>query len=572
MRTQRQVAVAAAVAASTLVGIVQLSACQASTVPGAPSGLAARALTTTTAALSWLPPAAGAGAITGYRVSRNAADSGGTGPWSQVVSPTALTLKITALEPGSGYYLNVRALTAGGAGPVSTRFVEMPGASAPVNIVVRMSGAQRAATISWSAPRSTQGHPISGYRVERNGFGAGPTGAFVTTVSPGVKSFTFTDLAVGRTYWLSVRAVTAQGLGAVASRRVLLPVSSHSVWAWGAISNTLRADQVPVLSGVNEVSGGWDTGYALNSSGTVQAWGGDEQGQLGNGTQTFARVPTPVTVAGLTQITAIAGGFQSALALRRDGTVWAWGDNSRLQLGQGSAGYLDHSTIPLQVKGLAGVVAIADNSTTGYALKNDGTVWAWGDNTNLELGSPRYGDSNPTPVQVAGLSGVLHIAAGGGGAYALRGDGTVWAWGSGSSDQLGNGGTTDSGRPVRVANLAGVTAISGGGTSGYALLANGTVWAWGSNNDGELGNGNTNASPIPVQINGLSGITAISGGQQNAYALGADGSVWAWGSWGFGALGNDSNTAGGLVPTKVLGLTGAVAIAGGTNSGFAVGS
>src|SRR5664280_667448 len=203
-----------------------------------------------------------------------------------------------------------------------------------------------------------------------------------------------------------------------------------------------------------------------------------------------------------------------------DGTVWAWGYNGSGELGNGTP--TDSST-PVQVAGLTGVTAIAGGDDAGYALRGDGTVWAWGNNYSGDLGNGTTTNSS-TPVQVAELTGVTAIAAGGT-AYALRGDGTVWAWGYNYEGDLENG---ISSTPVQVAGLTGVTAIAGGAHAGYALRADGTVWAWGSNYYGALGNGTTTASSsTPVQVAGLTGATAIAAGFATGYALRGDGTVRA---------------------------------------------
>ena len=149
--------------------------------------------------------------------------------------------------------------------------------------------------------------------------------------------------------------------------------------------------------------------------------------------------------------------------------------------------------------------------------RSDGTVWAWGVGTVGQLGNGGTANS-PVPVQVSGLTGVTAIS----GSYALRSDGTVWAWGSNTQGQLGNGTTgNNSTVPVKVSGLTGVTAIAGvlDGGSGYALRSDGTVWAWGPNFFGELGNGTTTQSTVPVKVSGLTGVAAIAGGDGTGYAL-----------------------------------------------------
>jgi alpha-tubulin suppressor-like RCC1 family protein len=199
------------------------------------------------------------------------------------------------------------------------------------------------------------------------------------------------------------------------------------------------------------------------------------------------------------------------------------------------------------------------------ALKSDGTVWTWGDNSFGELGNGSSGNSN-VPVQVAGLNQVTAIAAGNGYAsfvrdgfaVALRWDGTVWAWGSGSRGQLGNGANNDSNVPVRVSGIGGVSAIATGGDCGLALLPDGTVWSWGHNASGELGIGSNTDTNTPVQIVALRGVVAL-GNSTAPLALESGGILLSWGYNGFGAVGNGTTTNS-SVPVPVLGLSGVIAM------------
>jgi alpha-tubulin suppressor-like RCC1 family protein len=265
---------------------------------------------------------------------------------------------------------------------------------------------------------------------------------------------------------------------------------------------------------------------ALKNDGTVWAWGDNRYDQLGNGTTIYSSdVPVQVvTSAGgpaLTGCTKIAGGPFHSLALKDDGTVWAWGYNSNGQLGNGTK---TDSNLPVQVvtsvggPALTGITAIAGGGDHSLALKNDGTVWAWGGNYYGELGNGTNTDSN-VPVQVSGLTGITAIAGGGGGSLALKNDGTVWAWGYNHQGQLGNGTNTNSNVPVQVAGLSGITKIAGGGSHSLALKNDGTVWAWGYNYYGQLGNGTNTDSNVPIQVSGLTGVTAIAGGDYHSLAI-----------------------------------------------------
>jgi alpha-tubulin suppressor-like RCC1 family protein len=360
----------------------------------------------------------------------------------------------------------------------------------------------------------------------------------------------------------------------------------------GTTTNSDTPVPVNTLSGLTAIAGGEDHSLALRNDGTVRAWGYNDYGQLGNGTTTSSDTPVQVVGPGgsgvLANAVAIAGGEYHSLALRSDGTVWAWGFGADGELGNGMTTYSD---TPVQVAGtggsgyLTGVVAIAGGWQHSLALKSDGTVWAWGDNYNGQLGNGTT-TSSDTPVQVVGpggsgtLTNVVAIAGGGYYSLALKNDGTVWAWGYNGVGQLGNGTTAESDTPVQVVGpggsgaLTNVVAIAGGGYYSLALKSDGTVWAWGSNEFGDLGNGSTTNTDAPVQVLGLggsgflTGVVAIAGEEYDSLALRSNGTVWAWGYNALGGLGNGTTTNSDT-PVEVVGtggsgfLTGVVAIAGG---------
>src|SRR2546429_4619518 len=207
------------------------------------------------------------------------------------------------------------------------------------------------------------------------------------------------------------------------------------------------------------------------------------------------------------------GGGSEQIVLKSDGTVWDWGLNSAGQLGNGTT---NNSAAPVQVLGHGGVgylnsiTAIMGGEIHNFALKSDGTVWAWGWNVFGQLGdgSANWGNATnraTTPVQVFGLSAVKSLGGRGYHSMALKTDGTIWCWGDNASGQLGNGvAFTGTNTPVRVIGLTNPASISGGGFFSLALMPDGTVRSWGDNSHGQLGDGTTSNRYTPVTVMGLS--------------------------------------------------------------------
>jgi alpha-tubulin suppressor-like RCC1 family protein len=276
--------------------------------------------------------------------------------------------------------------------------------------------------------------------------------------------------------------------------------------------------------------------FALRTDGTVWAWGDDTWGQLGDGVK-GGSVSVPQQVQVGDDVQAIAAGAWHGLALKRDGTVWAWGRNLSRQLGDGTT--TDRPT-PFQVPILESVVGVAAGVGISVALDADGAVWRWGSGSGLTtLG---------TPTQRQDLAGVSVLRAGEHWILALKSDGLpsgqVWAWGANGQGQLGDGTTTSRSAPVTVSGLADAIEVASGGPLGSsaAILADGTMVAWGHNGSGRLGDGTLTARLTPVAVVGLQNVLATSR-DSHALALTADGRVWSWGTGSFGELGIELSSA-----------------------------
>jgi alpha-tubulin suppressor-like RCC1 family protein len=250
--------------------------------------------------------------------------------------------------------------------------------------------------------------------------------------------------------------------------------------------------------------------------------------------------------------------------------VLAWGANTNGQLGDGTTAAV--RLVPVHVSGMSGVVAVAgqrsleggsdsNGSGAGYALRSDGTVWAWGRNNHGGLGNGTFTDSL-VPVRVHGLTGVKAIAAAEGSGYALKTDGTVWAWGANEVGQLGQGNEFDRTTPAKVISLSNVKAISAAGSSAYALRTDGSEWSWGQDVGAGEWTGPITPHPWAGAVTGLSHVTAIGSDFSDGYAVETDGSVWEWG--GIFTLHYYAR------PTKAEGVTGAVAVTGQVNAVYAL--
>ena len=384
--------------------------------------------------------------------------------------------------------------------------------------------------------------------------------------------------------------------------------SDGTVWTWGAnfdgklgIGDTNPSlVSVPVevhgpgnasyLNSVQAIMGGEIHNVALKSDGTVWCWGWNAYGQLGNGTTNDAWTPTQTglgSVPPLTAVTKLGGRPYFTLAVKSDGTIWAWGMNQYGQMGNGTVNPLlgPQVTVPVLVSNSSpgGAINQPLQVTCGYrvgaALATNGTVWTWGSGSHGELGNGAFGSSY-YPAQVPGLTNITAISAGWFHVLALRADGTVWAWGNNVSGELGDGTAINRSSPIQVLNVSNIVAVSGGDGHSSALAANATVWKWGLNDVGELGNGATNAvaNPFPARIStdvfghSFTNVVMVAARDYHNLAVKADGSVWMWGANDQGQCGNGTTNATWL-PTPVTGLTARVGrplnLAAGTQPGYA---
>jgi alpha-tubulin suppressor-like RCC1 family protein len=333
-------------------------------------------------------------------------------------------------------------------------------------------------------------------------------------------------------------------IGAIADYRNQVSESNEN--------NNSRAGNRILIAGSEPVASGAGHSLALKSDGTLWAWGNNSHGQVGDGTKEDKTIP--VRIGNDTKWVAIAAGREHSLALKSDGTLWAWGNNSHGQLGDGTKA---DKSIPVRIgKGTKwSAIEAGDLHSVGLQSDNTLTLWAWGNNSDGQLGDGTKVDKT-APVQIGKDAAWARVSAGAFHTVALQKDMTLWAWGNNSHGQLGDGTTKGKAAPVRIGTEARWVAVSAGEYHTAALnlcdgcLATYTLWAWGSNKYGQLGDGTTTDKTSPVQIGTDTLWLKVSAGSHHVVALKKDGTLWAWGFNKKGQLG-DGATANKTSPVQI---------------------
>ena len=281
-----------------------------------------------------------------------------------------------------------------------------------------------------------------------------------------------------------------------------------------------------------KVSAGPIHTLAIKTDGTLWAWGNNSFGQLGTGDNTERRYP--VKLGNATDWTDISAGYTHSVARKSNGTLWAWGANGQGQLGDGTN---SPSTTPVQLPGNDWSRFSAGGEYT-LAVRTDGTLWSWGVNNFGQLGDGSTSNSN-TPIQIGSATNWSTPCAASESQAVLKTDGTIWTWGTNLTGEMGTGNNTPSQVPVQMGTDNDWAFLSNGGTNMLAIKTNGTLWSWGLNNYGQLGDGTTTTRNSPVQT-GTDNDWTKAGTGNCTIAVKTDGSLWAWGDNGSGQAGNNT--------------------------------
>ncbi len=325
-------------------------------------------------------------------------------------------------------------------------------------------------------------------------------------------------------------------------RNDIFEIRNGRLYGWGAngiaelgLGNFTEYDS-PIQSGTDSnwinvsISLGQFT-LAIKSDGTLWAWGYNNYGQLGIGNTNIQTLAVQVgNDQDWTKIFSAASGH--SLAIKADGSLWSWGRNLDGQLGLGDT---VNRHAPTQVGNEHNWVAIGGGVNCSWALKADGSLWTWGANDDGQLG---LGDTlqRYSPVQVGNSNKWVQVPYSCNSFLGIQADGSLWGWGANGSGNLGLGDTADRWNPTRIGSEKDWVWVESGGNS-MALKSNGQLWGWGDD-EGALGLGydDTNIWKLPILINNSNDWVSISA-VQKTYALKAGGSIWATGLNDVGQMG-----------------------------------
>ena len=344
--------------------------------------------------------------------------------------------------------------------------------------------------------------------------------------------------------------LAGDGIAAIAAGRFhsMAIKEDGSLWVWGynafgqlGVGNTISSP-VPIRLGTDADWGVLAPGLyhtaALKTDGSLWTWGWNFNGQLGDGTVSPTKISTsPSRIGTDNDWATLASGNSHTLAIKTDGSLWAWGLNSNGQLGDGSA---IQRNAPTRIGTENNWAKLAGGGNYTLAIKKDGSLWSWGQNSFGQLGNDST-DESFFPIRIGAADDWMTVATGTYHSLALKTDGSLWVWGGNASGQLGDGTIFNHTSPVRLGAENNWAALAAGGTHSTALKTDGSLWSWGYNEYGQLGNGSfTYYNNIPAQIGSESDWAMISAGDHHSMGLKKDTRLFDWGYNNYGQVGDDT--------------------------------
>jgi alpha-tubulin suppressor-like RCC1 family protein len=423
--------------------------------------------------------------------------------------------------------------------------------NAPTGAVATISFGSTSASVSFTAPVNVGGGAITSYTVlssngnvasgssspitvsgltpgvavtfqvcANNAFGSGPFSVPSASITPINSAKLFTSGSgniTGQNNTISLSSPTQVGTLTTWSHIGSGPTSSQCIavkvdgtlWSWGDNSSgVLGLNDTINRSSPTQVGALTDWLYAFNcgtatfcikNNYTLWAFGNDSNGALGLNTNNI-NVSSPVQVGSDTNWLKMAGANSGTLGLKNNGTLWAWGN--RLTTGQNNLVYVSS---PVQVGALTDWSDVSVGTNFVVAIRSQGTMWSWGVNDFGQQGRNIATETNTSsPVQIGALTTWKSVSAGSRHCGAIKTDGALWLWGRNNYGQLGlgdgNSDFTNRSSPVQVGSLTNWSQLGANSQGCSVIKTDGTLWVWGSNSNGHLGTGNTTNYSSPVQV------------------------------------------------------------------------
>jgi len=290
--------------------------------------------------------------------------------------------------------------------------------------------------------------------------------------------------------------------------------------------STTDNKDIPTPIGLNMtwacVAAAADHTLGIRHDGTLWAWGNNDFGCLGKDPEGSPNIQSPLEVKPSTTWVSVAAGSRHTVAINSDGTLWAWGRNDYGQLGNGTQ---DDEYDPTQIGEDDKWVSVSAGRNHTVAIKSDGTLWAWGEDDQQQLGNGEEEEGQLTPTQIGEDEDWISVAAGEWHTVAIKKDGSLWAWGKNDRGQLGVGNdndTQDVPTEIVIGHPATWLKVAAGLKNTFAIRTDGTLWAWGANNYGQLGDDSTNDKDIPTQIGNENNWISVAAGFNHTVAIQGD--------------------------------------------------
>jgi alpha-tubulin suppressor-like RCC1 family protein len=285
------------------------------------------------------------------------------------------------------------------------------------------------------------------------------------------------------------------------------------------------------------ISAGSTHTLAIKTNGSLWAWGNNVSGQLGDGSNVDKIMP--ILVDSASNWVSISAGASHSIAIKTDGTLWAWGANWNGQIGDGTN---TNRSSPVQIGTATNWASVSAGVLYTIAKKTDGSLWAWGKNEFAQLGDGTITNRN-IPVQIGAATNWASFKASVSHTIAIKTDGSLWAWGTNFYyGLLGDGTTITRNSPIQIGTASNWASFSSGYYHTIAIKTDGSLWSWGENNYGQLGDGTNSNKNTPTQIGTATNWASLSSNTEYNIAIKTDSTLWAWGKNDISQLGDGTTT------------------------------